>query len=165
MFHILSNTDLESDSEKYRKNKFWYIHLTSTLQMDMNTNMCITIDTKGGKRVNHKCRRFIVSLFVGCWKCGCRCFTIDSLPWGTRDSCSGFGVNWTRRLTQETVDLYRFGLSWSSNSLYIPSVLAFVLDWLLWSSITGVPTTSLYIGRDSYGAITILIGSKECVMF
>jgi hypothetical protein len=43
------------------------------------------------------------------WRASCRCFTMDSLPRGTPDSCSGFGVCRTRRLTQETVDLYWFG--------------------------------------------------------
>jgi hypothetical protein len=28
----------------------------------------------------------------------------------------------------------------------------------------GVPIASLYIGRDRYGAVTILIGSKEGVL-
>jgi hypothetical protein len=42
--------------------------------------------------------------------------TVDVLPLiayheGTQDSCSGFGMYKTRRLTQEIVDLYWFGLS------------------------------------------------------
>jgi hypothetical protein len=53
---------------------------------------------------------------------------------GTRDSCSGFGVCWNWRLTQEAVDLYWFGPLWLSNSIYVQSTLAFALDWLLWSS-------------------------------
>jgi hypothetical protein len=32
------------------------------------------------------------------------------------------------------------------------------------SLFTGVPTTSLYIDREGCGAVTILVGSKECVL-
>jgi hypothetical protein len=49
---------------------------------------------------------------------------IDVLPpiaWhkGTWDCCLGFSVCITQWLTQEIVDLYWFGPSWSSNSLYV----------------------------------------------
>jgi hypothetical protein len=77
---------------------------------------------------------------------GCRCFTTDSLSRGTSESCSGFGVCRTRRLTQTTVDFYWFRPSWSSNSIYVQSALAFALDWLLWSCSFlsfGVPIASL----------------------
>jgi hypothetical protein len=30
--------------------------------------------------------------------------------------------------------------------------------------VTGVPTTSLYIGREGYDAVIILVGSKEGVL-
>jgi hypothetical protein len=30
--------------------------------------------------------------------------------------------------------------------------------------VTGVPTASLYIGREGYDAVTILVGSKEGVL-
>jgi hypothetical protein len=63
----------------------------------------------------------------------CRCLPPIACHGGTRDSCSGFGVSWTQRLMQEIVNLYWFGPSWSSNSLYIQLALAFALDWLLWS--------------------------------
>jgi hypothetical protein len=97
------------------------------------------------------------------WRASCRCFSTDSLPRGYPRQFLGFGICWTRRLTQETVDLYWFGPLWS-DSLYFQSALAFTLDWLLWLCYREVPIASLYIGRDSYGAVTILVGSKESVL-
>jgi hypothetical protein len=50
---------------------------------------------------------------------------------------------------QEIVDLYWFGL----------------LGWIdCYDRVTGVPIASLYTGRDSYGAITILVRCKEGVL-
>jgi hypothetical protein len=62
--------------------------------------------------------------FLTLWVIDLVVVIVDVLPpiachGGTRDSCSGFSVCRTRRLTQETVDLYWFGPSWSSNGLYV----------------------------------------------
>jgi hypothetical protein len=81
---------------------------------------------------------------------------------GTQDSCSGFGVCRTRRLTQETVDLYCprvrvKALRPVGVSLCIGLVCMIVL-------LQEVPIAPLYIGRDGCGAITILVGSKEVTL-
>jgi hypothetical protein len=52
--------------------------------------------------------------------------------------------------------------SYLSNSLYVQSVLAFCVGLIVLYHlfVTGVPMTSLYIDREDYGAVTILVRSK-----
>jgi hypothetical protein len=38
------------------------------------------------------------------------------------------------------------------------------IDWYVVLPVTGVPIVSLYINREDYGAVTILVGSKEDVL-
>jgi hypothetical protein len=38
------------------------------------------------------------------------------------------------------------------------------IDWYVVLYLTGVPIVSLYINREDYGAVTILVGSKEGVL-
>jgi hypothetical protein len=96
----------------------------------------------------------------------CRCLTTDSLPRGYPGQL--FGLRHRLELDGEHRDS-RFILVWALDrnrviALRPVGVSLCVGFYVLSSLIIGVPTTSLYIGREGCSAITILVGSKECVL-
>jgi hypothetical protein len=101
------------------------------------------------------------------WCASCRCLTTDSLPWGYPGQL--FELRCMLELDGERRDS-RFILvqaldRWSSNNPTSSQCLPLHwIDCVVSFIITGVPTTSLYIGREGYGAVTILVGSKEGVL-
>jgi hypothetical protein len=62
----------------------------------------------------------------------------------------------------ETIDLYWFRPSINDRVITLrPVDISLCVGLIVLFLVIGVPTTSLYIGREGCGAVTILVGSKE----
>jgi hypothetical protein len=98
------------------------------------------------------------------WRGSCRCFTTDSLSWGYLGQLFRL---WLVRNSMMNARDSKFILVQALDRdrvIALRPVGVSLLRWYVVLYLTGVPIVSLYINREDYGAVIILVGSKEGVL-